>query len=105
MQTSISSPQSGTTDEILSLMGRTFIGTISAKKDDCLIIAIAHQDGEEVSIPGILPKDGLIGFTPAIKEQRFALLESGCSLFVRATALDPDSSSASFQLTEVSSIR
>ena len=105
MQTSNLSPVSETTDAVQSLIGQTFAGTVSDKTDGTLIIAIADPNGAQIPVPGILPKDGLIGFTPIVKETRFTRMESGNKLCVRIVAVDLNSPSPSVQLSEVSSLQ
>lgn len=105
MQNMIPSPVSETANEAQSLIGQVFSGIVSEKKDGSLIIAIADPNGAQIPVPGILPKDGMIGFTPTIKDQRFALMESGAKLFVRIVAVDLESASPAVQLSEVSSLR
>ena len=105
MQTINQSPASEAANEAQSLIGQVFSGVVSVKKDDTLIIAIADPQGAPIHVPGILPKDGLIGFTPTIKDQRFALMESGAKLFVRIVAVDHESTSPAVHLSEVSSLR
>jgi hypothetical protein len=105
MQTTNQSPVSEAANEAQSLIGQVFSGVVSAKKDDSLIIAIADPNGAPIPVPGILSREGLIGFTPTIKAQRFALMESGAKLFVRIVALDLESTSPAVHLSEVSSLR
>ncbi|MBU6455042.1 MAG: hypothetical protein KGS72_24945 [Cyanobacteria bacterium REEB67] len=104
MQTSIPSPVNEHS-AVQSLVGQIFCGTVSVKQDDSLIIAIADPHGALIPVPGILPKDGLIGFTPTIKETRFSVMENGDELFVRVTAVDLDSETPGLFLNEVSSLR
>ena len=104
MQTSNQSTVSEANDGAQSLIGQTFAGTVSHKKDGTLIIAIADPHGAQIPVPGILPKENLIGFTPIVKDTRFTRMESGSRLCVRIVAVDLDSPSPSLQLSEVSSL-
>ena len=106
MQNPNQSPLSESHDErAQSLIGQVFAGVVSVKKDDSLIIAIADPNGEEIPVPGHLAKDGLIGFTPTIKEQRFSLMESGSKLCVRITNVDLQSAQPVIYLSEASSLK
>ena len=105
MQTSIQSPRNELSNEALSLVGQVFCGIVSAKKDDSLTIAIADPNGVEIPVPGILARDGLIGFTPTIKDTRFSRMEIGAKLYVRVTALELDSPTPALYLSEASSLR
>jgi len=105
MQTINQSPISEAANQAHSLIGQVFSGVVSTKKDDTLIIAIADQNGATILVPGVLPREAMIGFTPTIKAQRFSLLESGAKLFVRIVAVDLESASPAVLLSEVSSLR
>jgi len=105
MQNSNQSPLSGTPNQAQSLIGQVFSGLVTEKKDGTLIIAIADPNGATIPVPGILPKENLIGFTPTVQAQRFQLMESGATLFVRITDVDLESASPVVQLSEVSSLR
>ncbi|MBS1994197.1 MAG: hypothetical protein JSS83_26985 [Cyanobacteria bacterium SZAS LIN-3] len=99
------SPQPDNAGNAQSLIGQVFTGFVAAKKDDSLIIAIADPNGETIPVPGIMAKDAMIGFTPTIKEQRFALMESGAKLFVRISQVDLESSNPALHVCEASSLR
>jgi hypothetical protein len=101
MQNSTQSPTTETASEVQSLIGQVFAGVVSAKQDESIIIAIADPNGEPFPVPCILPKAGMIGFTPTIKDQRYTLLESGHKLFVRITAIDLDIAPPVVRLVEV----
>jgi|GEM_PF-6107320 len=105
MQTSIQSPLPDNADRAQSLIGQVFAGVVSVKKDESLIIAIADPNGEAIPVPAILAKDGLIGFTPTIKEQRFTLMENGSKLCVRITGVDLESAQPVIYVSEASSLR
>jgi hypothetical protein len=105
MQTSILSPLSEQSTEAQSLVGQVFSGTVCDKKDDSLTIAIADLNGELIPVQGLLPKTGLIGFTPTIKDTRYSLMESGAELFVRIAGVELDSDNPVLHLSEVTSLR